>query len=109
MKLKLKTLWTLLPLALLVGCGGEKEPEEPEVTFNLEEDLAKFYAENAETYQFKTLKDLPDDLKWESGADVRMRSDAARTLRVVRPTTAGGWPSVTGALKRSGAGTSATV
>lgn len=102
MKLKLKNLWTLIPLVLLVGCGGEKEPEEPEVAFDLEADLAKFYADNAETYQFKTLKDLPDNLKWESGADQKefgspnakkggtynfYVNDFPRTLRLVGPGT----------------------
>ncbi len=91
---------------LLVGCGEKETPEPPKypddtnADFNLEEDVKQFYADNAEFFQFKTLKDLPTDLQWENGADQVefgspnakkggtynfFISDFPRTLRLVGP------------------------
>ncbi len=120
MKIDPKHLWLLLPLVFLASCGDEESPENsgnpsdpPDQTnqpdpsdFNAR--VEQFYAENAEFFKFKTLDDLPDNLKWENGAELEefgspnakkggtlnfFLSDFPRTLRLVGPEASMGFRS----------------
>src|SRR3954466_1200878 len=69
-KLTLPAAFALSALLLLPSCGGKKESSTKDVTAEME----KFYkdtknAKGAAVFNFKTVADLPADLKWEDGSE----------------------------------------
>lgn len=93
---------------LPLGCSKQQPAADaaPEASaFNLEEDMNRVLAEQADFYVFKTPADIPEGLTWETGLDLPefanpeavkggtfnfFMQDFPRTLRVIGPDATGG-------------------